>query len=139
MQQRVLVPIANPATTVRLVEFASNIKVDSDDPIFPISVISSYRSSAQLQERAEKVLEQANEHIHAAGSQSKPLIRRNLNVASGIARASSGHLGAATVVGWVGRGAPRVSVGGGIADQRLQGTPPQVFVCELNQPIAAHA
>src|SRR5690625_5976623 len=83
VQQRVLVPIANPATTVRLVEFASNIKVDSDDPIFPISVISSYRSSEPLQERAEKVLEQATEHNQAAGSQATPRIKHNTNVQSG--------------------------------------------------------
>src|SRR5690625_5983703 len=63
VQQRVLVPIANPATTVRLVEFASNIKVDSDDPIFPISVISSYRSSAQLQERDRKSTRMYYSHV----------------------------------------------------------------------------
>ncbi len=139
MQQRVLVPIANPATTVRLVEFASNIKVDSDDPIFPISVISSYRSSAQLQERAEKVLEQANEHIHAAGSQSKPLIRRNLNVASGIAEASRSQSITDIVIGWDGRISTRVRVFGSIIDQMLEATTQQVFVCKLNQPIATFA
>src|SRR5690625_4755117 len=126
VQQRVLVPIANPATTVRLVEFASNIKVDSDDPIFPISVISSYRSSAQLQERAEKVLEQANEHIHAAGSQSKPLIRRNLNVASGIAEASRSQSITDIVIGWDGRISTRVRVFGSIIDQMLEATTQQV-------------
>lgn len=139
VQQRVLVPISNPATTVRLVEFASNIKVDSDDPIFPISVISSYRSSAQLQERAEKVLEQANEHIHAAGSQSKPLIRRNLNVASGIAEASRSQSITDIVIGWDGRISTRVRVFGSIIDQMLEATTQQVFVCKLNQPIATFA
>src|SRR5690625_5626440 len=42
VQQRVLVPIANPATTDRLLEFASNLKVDSDDHLFPDSVLSSH-------------------------------------------------------------------------------------------------
>src|SRR5690625_159446 len=128
MQQRVLVPIANPATTVRLVEFASNIKVDSDDPILPISVISSYRSSAQLQERAEKVLEQANEHIHAAGSQSKPLIRRNLNVASGIAEASRSQSITDIVIGWEGRISTRFGGFGRSFVRILEPKKQQVFV-----------
>lgn len=136
IHQRIMVPIANPATTIRLVEFASNIKTDSKDPIYPLSVINSYRDDGRQLERAEKTLEQANDHIHAVNSESKPLIRRNLNIASGIREASQKHSITDIVIGWDGRISTRVRVFGSIIDQMLEATTQQVFVCKLNQPIA---
>jgi hypothetical protein len=51
IRQRILVPLSNPATSARLVEFASNLKMQDKAPIYPLSVINTYKDAASQRDR----------------------------------------------------------------------------------------
>lgn len=135
-RQQILVPLANPATIARLIEFASNIKTDTESAIFPLSIINTYKNRQRQEERAKKTLEQAGELIHAVNSRANLLLETNLNIASGIHAAAERNSITDIVIGWDGKISTRVRVFGSIIDQVLEATRQQVFVCKLDRPVA---
>ncbi len=136
IRQRILLPLANPATSARLVEFASNIKVQKKDPIYPLSVINTYMDAAAQRERAQKILNLASGQIHAVNAEASPVIETNLNIAEGIRIATEKHAITDIVIGWNGEITTSSRVFGSIVDQMLSTTKQQAFICKLDQPIA---
>lgn len=136
VRQRILVPLSNPSTSARLIEFASNIKTFSNTSIYPLAVINTYKDAKTLRERANKILQLASGQIHAVDSESSPLIETNLNVAEGIRIATQKNSITDIVIGWNGRISTSNRVFGTIVDQMLNTTPQQTFICKLDQPIS---
>jgi len=135
IKQRILVPLSNPATSARLVEFSANIRSNDKSPIYPLSVINTYRDAEKQKERAHKILELASGHIHAVNSESNPIIEANLNIAEGIRIASQKHAITDIVIGWNGEISTPMRIFGSILDQLLLTTKQQVFICKFEQPI----
>ncbi|MEX1259727.1 MAG: cation:proton antiporter [Balneolaceae bacterium] len=136
ISQRILLPLANPATSARLIEFASNIKVQEKAPIYPLSVINTYKDAAAQRERAQKILDLASGQIHAVNTEAKSVIETNINIAEGIRIASEKHAITDIVLGWNGKITTSSRVFGSIVDQMLSTTKQQAFICKLDQPIA---
>jgi len=135
IKQRILVPLSNPATSARLVEFSANIRSNDKSPIYPLSVINTYRDAEKQKERAHKILELASGHIHAVNSEANPIIEANLNIAEGIRIASQKHAITDIVIGWNGDISTPMRIFGSILDQLLLTTKQQVFICKFEQPI----
>lgn len=136
IRQRILVPLANPATSAKLIEFASNLKIDESSPIFPLAVINTYKDEEKQRERAHKTLEIAKGHIHAVNSQANPLVETNLNIAEGIRNAAQNHAITDIVIGWNGIISTPVRIFGSILDQVLVTTKQQTFICKLEQSVS---
>lgn len=136
IKQRILVPLSNPTTSDRLIEFAANLRLQEKSPIFPLQVINTYIDAKTQRERANKILETASSHIHAVNSESSPVIETNLNVAEGIRSAAEKNAATDIVIGWNGKISTSMKVFGSIVDQMVQITNQQVFVCKLDQPIS---
>lgn len=136
IKQRILVPLSNPTTSDRLIEFAANLRLQEKSPIFPLQVINTYIDAQTQRERANKILETASSHIHAVNSESSPVIETNLNVAEGIRSAAEKNAATDIVIGWNGKISTSMKVFGSIVDQMVQITNQQVFVCKLDQPIS---
>lgn len=135
IKQRILVPLSNPVTSAKLVEFSANIRTDEKSPIYPLSVINTYREVEKQRERAQKILEMASGHIHAVNSEAQPIIENNLNIAEGIRIAAQRHAITDIVMGWNGEISTSMRIFGSILDQVLLTTKQQIFICKFEQPI----
>lgn len=135
IKQRILVPLSNPATSARLIEFSANIRSNDKSPVYPLSVINTYREKEKQKERAQKILEMASGHIHAVNSEAHPVIETNMNIAEGIRIAAQRHAITDIVIGWNGEISTPMRIFGSILDQVLLTTKQQVFICKFEQPI----
>jgi Kef-type K+ transport system membrane component KefB len=136
IRQRILVPLANPVTSAKLIEFAANLKVDEKSPIFPLAVINTYKDVDKQREQAQKILEVAKGHIHAVNSAANPIVETNLNIAEGIRNAASNNAITDIVIGWNGVISTPMRIFGSILDQVLLTTKQQTFICKLTNPIS---
>ncbi|MCH8569444.1 MAG: cation:proton antiporter [Balneolales bacterium] len=135
-RQRLLVPLANPVTSAKLIEFASNLKTDEKSPIFPLAVINTYKDEYKQRERAHKTLEIAKGHIHAVNSQANPVVETNLNIAEGIRNAASNNAITDIVIGWNGVISTPMRIFGSILDQVLLTTKQQTYICKISKPVS---
>jgi Kef-type K+ transport system membrane component KefB len=134
--QRVLVPLANPQTSARLIEFASNLKSRDMLTIYPLSVLDTLSDFQARRERATKLLDLAVGQIHAVNSAASPQLETNLNIAEGISLSVVKHDITDIVIGWNGEVSASTRIFGSILDQMLATTQQKTYVCKLDHPIS---
>jgi Kef-type K+ transport system membrane component KefB len=135
-KQKILVPIANPQSSARLIELSANICRDTQGVIYPLSVLNRLKSHVQQRERAEKILELASGQVHAVNLQAHPLFITNMNVAEGIIQAAETHSVSEIVIGWDGETSTKLRIFGRIVDQVIGSATQQLFVCKIDRPLA---
>ena len=105
--QRILIPVANPATMRQLLKFAALIKEPkSNEPLIPLSVIVGDIDSPAAQEQLHLVRSTVNDLLKKSDQkdiQFTPAIRVDLNVANGINRAIKELLITHVILGWNGK------------------------------------
>ena len=136
-RQRILIPMANPATLRSLMDLALLIRQpDLDEALYPLTVVPGTTSgAAHAVSDAEKLLNQAVAHAGGAGVNVIPTVRVDHNFADGIHRGVS-ETGANTIlVGWDGKRSPGKWVFGSVLDQLLHGTEQELIVAKLSHPL----
>ncbi|MEX0980373.1 MAG: cation:proton antiporter [Gemmatimonadota bacterium] len=135
--ERILVPMANPATADALMDLALLIRgADSDEAIYPLTVVPGEdERAAEHVALAEKMLSHAFEYGTGADVPVVPLTRVDHNFASGIARAIAEQRASTIVIGWDGRRPPGRRVFGSVLDQLLEQTRQSVLVARLADPL----
>jgi Kef-type K+ transport system membrane component KefB/mannitol/fructose-specific phosphotransferase system IIA component (Ntr-type)/nucleotide-binding universal stress UspA family protein len=135
--QRIMVPMANPATSQDLMDLALMIRApDSPEPIHPITVVPSEgEQSDEHVALAERMLSHAVAHAAAADAPVIAITRMDHNFASGIARAVVETRSSTLIIGWDGRRSPRRGIFGSVLDQLLDLTKQQVLVAKLGHPL----
>jgi Kef-type K+ transport system membrane component KefB len=134
--QRILVPLSNPQTSARLIEFASNLKGRDNATIYPLSVLDTLSDFQTRRERANKLLDLAVGQIHAVNCAAAPQLETNLNIAEGISLSVVKHDISDIVIGWNGEVSASTRIFGSILDQMLATTQQKTFVCKLDHPIS---
>ncbi len=135
--QRILIPIANPATAEALLDLAFAIRGPlSDEPLYPLMVVrdNGGDASASVAE-AERMLGHAVLYAAAAAVPVVPLTRVDANVATGIARGVAETRTSVVVVGWDGRSSPGYGIFGSVLDQALEQIRQMVLVAKLGHPL----
>lgn len=134
--ERILVPIAHPATIEGLMDVAILIKNPQlPEPIYPLVVV---RDDADVHERVAtsmKSLEKAIRHAAATETPVQVVSRVDLNIASGIARAAVELMITEVVIGWNAQPSTSQRVLGGVLDHLLTLIRQQVLVCRLAHPL----
>ncbi|CAN5738587.1 cation:proton antiporter [soil metagenome] len=135
--QRILVPMANPATADDLMDLALIIRdPGSSEPIHPTTVVPADDDrSDQHVALAEKMLSHAVAYATAADVPVIPLTRMDHNFANGISRAVTETRSSTVIIGWDGKRAPRRGVFGSVLDQLLEQSKQQVLVAKLGHPL----
>lgn len=134
--QRLLVPLANPATSQSLIDLAMMIRrKNSDQPLFPLTVARDDQNVEEQVASSEKMLSHAVVHAAAADIPVVPVTRVDMNIASGIVRAIKELRITNVVIGWNGDAAPRKRVFGSVLDQLLEQTDEMLMVCKFDQPL----
>jgi len=136
--QRILVPMAKPATAEALMDLALLIREpDSDEAVFPLTVVpADEQRSGEFVATAEKMLRHAVVHAAGAGVPVVPLTRVDHNFASGIARGITENRASAVVIGWDGNRSSRRTIFGSVLDQLLEQISQQVLVTKIGHPFS---
>jgi Kef-type K+ transport system membrane component KefB/mannitol/fructose-specific phosphotransferase system IIA component (Ntr-type)/nucleotide-binding universal stress UspA family protein len=134
--QRILVPIANPATAADLMNLAFVIRQEgSSEPVYPLTVVpADEERSSEYVAGAEKLLSHAVSYAAGADVPVVPLTRVDHNFANGIARGMAENRISTVIIGWDGRRATRRGMFGGVLDQLLGQTKQQVLVTKVGHP-----
>lgn len=137
--QRILIPLANPATSDALLDLAIALREpDSPEPLHPLMVVPQPvgdEPDAGVA-RAELLLGHAVTRAVEAEVPVVPLTRIDRNVAVGITRASSEARASLILLGWDGghTGAGQW-IFGSVLDQVLDAVSRQVIVARLSRPL----
>lgn len=136
--ERILIPVANPATSDDLLGLAMMVRrAESEEPLHPLMVVrGKERGAAAEVAEAEKLLGHAINVAVAADVPVRPLTRVDTNVASGIVRGIAETRSSIVVIGWDGgRTAAGQWIFGSILDQILEQTREMVLVARLGHPL----
>lgn len=133
---RILVPIANPASFEQLIDLAILIRdPKSKEPIFPLSVVNDDAESRRRVLLNDRIFERAIAHATAAEVPVDLISRVDLNVAGGIVRAVKDLAISDIVIGWNGKSSAIESFFGSIMAQILENTAQNVLVSKFLQPV----
>lgn len=135
--QRILVPVANPATIDGLIDLALAVRVPaSKEPVHATTVVpdEADRTTEQVA-LAEKMLKHAVSYGAAADVQVVPMTRVDHNFASGICRAAVETRTSTIIIGWDARRTTASRIFGSVLDQLLEVTKQHVFVAKVGHPL----
>ncbi len=129
--QRILIPMANPATAEDLMDLAFLIRdPSSPDPLHPLTVVRSGTEEAAAQvAEAEKMLSHAVCYAAGAEIPVTALTRVDDNYPAAIVRAMIETRTSTMVIGWDGR--RRHGIFGSVLDRVLERSSPMVLVAKL--------
>jgi Kef-type K+ transport system membrane component KefB/mannitol/fructose-specific phosphotransferase system IIA component (Ntr-type)/nucleotide-binding universal stress UspA family protein len=133
---RFLIPLANPTTASSLIDLAILIRDPSSvEPLLPLIVANDGDNVQAQVAHSEKMLGHAVLHATAANVPVQPVTRVDLNIASGIVRATKELRISAIVIGWNGQVSTQQRIFGSVLDKILSDTHQLLFVCKLVRPI----
>lgn len=134
--QRILVPLANPATAESLMDIAMMMRgKNSDEPLFPITVARDGAKVDSQVAASEKMLSHAVVHAAAADIPVLPVTRVDMNISSGILRAVKELRISDIVIGWNGQISARQKIFGSILDRLLEQSDEMVLVSKIEHPV----
>lgn len=137
--QRVLVPLANPATTASLISLAMMVRRrTSDQALYPLTVASGDGSVETHVAASERLLATAVRQAASANVPVIPITRVDLNIANGIQRALTELRISSVIIGWNGQITTRDRIFGSVLDQVLHQTHQTLMVCKLDKPLSTY-
>ncbi|TVP42517.1 MAG: cation:proton antiporter [Gemmatimonadales bacterium] len=137
LPERILVPLARPASGEQLLEVAFALRPDSnEDATYALFAVPE--GSPRLIADGETMLGHAVRYASAAEIPLIPLTRVDSSVASAIARATLEERISTIVVGWSGKRSGSARVFGSVLDQLLEQTRAGLWVSRLTRPLATH-
>ncbi len=134
--QRLLVPVANPAAAIPLLDLAFLLRDDSlPGEIQPITVVREDGNRDEAVAAGEKLLADCLGHAAAADHSINPGLRMALNAGDGIVRAALELRSDAVVMGWGSglRGIPRIF--GTVLETIIDQCSARIILCRLVAPL----
>ncbi len=100
-QERILVPISNPDTIEKLIDFAVMLKnKKSPDPIYSLTIVKDNSKAEDYVPKSNKMQEDVAKHASGSDSNVKSITRIDLSIVSGISRAMKEITATDLVMGW---------------------------------------
>jgi hypothetical protein len=139
LDQKILVPIANPDSMSGLLDFATAINNQVNSPsIIGLSVIEDNEKSQERLIQARKILEDAVNHVSAVDQVMEIKTTIDRNIASGISRVSKEVFATEIVLGWPQRQSISDIIFGRIIDGIIDQTQLTVFILRMGNPLNIH-
>lgn len=139
VQQRILVPLANPETAGELVDLALLFREPkAAAPLYPLTVARAGDDEETQVILSEKLLSAAITHTVAADVPVRPITRIDLNIANGITRAIREERISTVVMGWNSQSTALSFIFGNVLDQVLKDSRCEVAVCRTVRPLNTH-
>ncbi len=132
-EDRILIPVANPATVERLVNMALLMKKPKrNTPIYALYVNDDSKTSNQY--ASQRILQQASKAASAADAQLVPISRYDLNIASGILNTVKEHNISEIVLGLHHKANIVDSFFGSKIENMLRGTHKMIWITKCSTP-----
>jgi Kef-type K+ transport system membrane component KefB len=136
VEERILVPIANPDTIMPLIDLAVMITPPkSQEPVYPLSVINDDETAQERVLAIKKTLEKAVKYAAATDTLLEPITRIDLHPGGGIVRAIKELMITKVIVGWHGNYNPKDYLFGTVLDYLLLNCSKEVLVTRLRIPL----
>lgn len=133
---RILVPVANPATIESLVDFAILIrKLKSSQPLYMLSVVPDDENALNQIRKNSKIYESVISHAAVADVKLNHVTRVDLNIANGIAKAAKELQIDKLVLGWNGKITTTNFFFGSIIENLISSTEQMVIVTKCISPV----
>lgn len=134
--ERILVPIANPNTIEKLLDFAIMVKNPKNkEPIYPLAIVKDDDEAKEKVVLSNKMLEKAIVHASATESDVQIITKVDLNIASGIIRAIKELMITEVVIGWNEKLRTTDRFFGTTLNNILHHTDQLTIVCKLLNPL----
>ena len=135
-EERILVPVSNPATIETLIDFAILIRQEyTETPLYMLSVVPDNEFAQEQILRNKKMYESAISHAAASETDVKHISRVDLNVANGIAYSAKELMINKVVLGWNGRMTTADFFFGSIIEKLIMSTEKMVIVVKSTRPL----
>ncbi|WP_051189449.1 cation:proton antiporter [Daejeonella oryzae] len=134
--ERILVPISNPESIEKLIDFAVMLKKPrSAEQIFPLIVIPDDDATHEHVIRSSKILDKAAKFAAASDNGVTGVTRVDMNIASGILRAIKELSITQVVIGWHARHTAKEWIFGSVLDNLLERSGKMVLVTNFVNPL----
>ena len=134
--QKILVPIANPANVIPLIDFAMLIKDrTSEEPIYPLNVIIDNDEASTELINKSKLYNDLIKQSSGGESQTRLITRVDLDVANGVIRACKDLMMTKIVIGWTGKLTTSNYIFGSLLESILNKTTQSLFIVRTINPI----
>lgn len=134
--ERILVPISNPNTIEKLINFAILIKdPKSKLPLYPLSIVNDDHKAEQNVVTYSKILDKARVHASSSDKIAQIVSRIDTNIADGIARTTKELQITKIIMGWHGKSTTKSFFFGTLLKNLLEKTGKMIYVIRLNTPI----
>lgn len=134
--EKILVPVANPASLEQLIDLAVMIKKPgSEAPIYPLSVILDDKAAKDNVLINQKMFQDAVKYASASNHSLQPISRVDINASSGIIRAMKELPATKVVMGWNGKISAKERFFGSILDNVVENTESMTLVTKLLYPV----
>jgi len=136
LSQRILVPIANPATVKRLIDLAIMIhNPKANEPIYSLAVVKDDHEARKQLTAIRPILEEVKAHAAASGVVMEGLNRLDANISEAIVKTSLELNASTLILGWSGRDADLSRIFGYMFEAILKATYNQVIISNLPKPL----
>jgi Kef-type K+ transport system membrane component KefB len=136
LSQRILVPIANPATVKKLIDLAIMIhNPKSADPIYSLAVVKDDKDARKHLAAIQPILEEVKSHAAASGVRVEGFNRLDANIPEAIVKTTLELNASTLILGWSGRDADLSRIFGYMFEAILKATYNQVIISNLPKPL----
>ena len=134
--ERILIPVANPESIERLMDFAILIKdKKSSDPIYTLAVVDDDKDAKEKLLISKKMLEKTVIQASATETFAEVLTRIDINVSSGIIRTIKEKTITDVLIGWTEKVTTMGFLFGSILENLLENYERNIIVAKILQPI----
>ncbi len=134
--ERILVPISNPESVEKLIDFSVLLKKPrSVEQIFPLIVIPDDDAAHEHIIKSNKILDMAAKHAAASDNGVTGVTRVDMNIASGILRAIKELNITQIVIGWNARHSAKEWIFGSVLDNLLDRSGQMILVTNFVNPL----
>ncbi len=132
--QRILVPIANPASVANLLDFAFLIKtVESKEPVYALSIILDDKDVRGKIRENQTLIAPVLRNAAERGIALTPINRVDVSAVSGILGVANELLATEIVIGWHPKASTTERLFGTLLDNLLDESPEMLFVTNILQ------
>lgn len=136
LSQRILVPIANPATVKKLIDLAIMIHdPKSAEPIYSLAVVKDDHEARKHLAAIQPILEEIRRHAAASGVRLEGFNRLDANIPEAIVKTSIEINASVLILGWSSRDADLSRIFGYMFEAILKTSYNQVIISNLPKPL----
>lgn len=136
VEQRLLVPVANPKTATRLLDLVFLLRnTDRPGGIYPLTIVRDHGNTDAAVAQGEKLLGDCLAHAASADIPVNPGLRVAVNISDGIVHAARELRSSTVVIGWSEKRFPGIRIFGTVTHHLVDNCPSRLLFCRLVRPL----